>query len=69
MKGTTVLIKESCIEQLGRLFEGNKEGHYVKDVRHVITKDVSPQLVLKFIALTKVATFHQGNILFHELWF
>jgi hypothetical protein len=53
MKGTNVLTKEPCDEKLGRLFEGNKEDHYVKDA-----KDVSPQLFFKFIALTKVATFH-----------
>jgi hypothetical protein len=33
MKGTNVLIRESWSEKLGRLFEGNKEGHYVKDVK------------------------------------
>jgi hypothetical protein len=33
MKGTNVLIRESCNEKLGRLFERNKEGHYVKDIK------------------------------------
>jgi hypothetical protein len=33
MKGTNVLIRKSCSEKLGRLFEGKKEGHYVKDVK------------------------------------
>jgi hypothetical protein len=32
-EGTNALIRESSSENLGRLFEGNKEGHYVKDVK------------------------------------
>jgi hypothetical protein len=33
MKGTNVLIREPCNEKLGRLFEGKKKDHYVKDVK------------------------------------
>ncbi len=33
MKGTNVLTREPCNQKLGRLFEGNKEDHYVKDVK------------------------------------
>jgi hypothetical protein len=30
---SNAFIRKSCSEKLGRLFEGNKEGHYVKDVK------------------------------------
>jgi len=32
IKRTNVLIREPCNEKLGRLFEGNKKDHYVKDM-------------------------------------
>ncbi len=38
MKGANVPTKDIYSEDLERLFEGNKENHYVLDYGYVITK-------------------------------
>ncbi len=38
MKGANVPTKDIYNEDLGRLFEGSKENHYVLDYGYVITK-------------------------------